>query len=338
MSLRISCAVLLALLPCFLAACAVTRGGLGAPGRNASQSANALCAKLAGVLPPGWRYEIRPVTIATEEGESSKEIPCFRNSLGMEFVHIPAGRFDMGSKTAAATTAKRFGGDAKDYADERPRHAVRITRAFLMGATEVTNAQYRRFRPGHCSGYYEGQSLDGDSHPAACVSQDDGRDFCAWLSRQDGLNYRLPTEAEWEYACRAGSTSPYPWGDEIRGDRCNFADANAASLPWRDEKVNDGFAVTSPVGSYPANAFGLYDMTGNLWEWCADWYGDKYYAESPASDPPGAPSNRNMCRVLRGGSWMNAAGFCRSSFRLMASQANRSVNNGLRIVVEIPQR
>ena len=318
----------LALMPWFLAACAVTQAD------RPFQIAYAFC-QIQG---DGWSCETRRVKTATPEGEAWKEITYCKNPLGMEFALVPAGRFEMGSGLSPAETARRFGGGAKDFADEHPRHAVRISHAFLMGAYEVTNAQYRRFRPDHYSGDYEGASLTADSQPATSVSQDDAKAFCGWLSKRDGVTYRLPTEAEWEYACRAGSLSPHPWGEEISARFCNFADASAPSLSWRDETADDGYAATAPVGGFPANAFGLYDMIGNVWEWCADWYGEDYYAKSPSDDPAGPPSNLNMCRVLRGGSWMNAPSFCRSSFRLMASQVNRSANNGFRVVVELQER
>jgi len=322
----------LLLMPCTLAACGGTlphRVAGRLPARSYGNGENA--------LNEHWTRETRRVNCATPDGETRNEITYYKNSLGMEFALIPAGRFEMGSALSPEETAKRFGGDAEDFADEHPRHAVRISRAFLMGAYEVTNAQYRRFVADHSSGDYRGESLNGDAQPVACVSRDDAVHFCDWLSKQDGMTYRLPTEGEWEYACRAGSATAYPWGEEIDASRCNFADVNAPSIPWRDETSDDGYAVTAPVGSFSPNAFGLYDMIGNVWEWTSDWYGAESYAKSPPENPTGPASDPLMNRVLRGGSWMNAPGFCRSAFRMKAMQANCSANGGFRLVVELPE-
>ena len=320
------CALSAILLPCLLAGCGFIQAGSEEPHDPSLD------------FPKGWTCEKRHVKIAASDKETRKEIAYYKNSVGMEFVLIPPGRFTMGSSLSAEETAGQFGDKAEVFADEHPQHDVHISKAFFMGAYEVTNAQYRQFRTDHYSGDYEGESLNADSQPATCVSQDDARAFCEWLSKRDGLTYRLPTEAEWEYACRAGSKTLYPWGERINNRYCNFADVNASSLSWRDATADDGYAVTAPVGSFSANAFGLYDMIGNVWEWCADWYGEEYYAESPPDDPPGPPSNRLMNRVSRGGSWMNASGFCRTAFRMHTSQANRSVNNGFRVVVNLDEK
>lgn len=283
----------------------------------------------------GWTSETRRVKVVTTEGEAWKEITYYRNPMGMEFVLVPAGRFRMGSAISPEETAKQFGGDANSYADEHPAHEVRITKPFLMAACEVTNAQYRLFRADHSSGDFQGASLDGDAQPVTCIANDDARKFCEWLSRREGLTYRLPTEAEWEYACRAGSQARYPWGDKLDARFANVADVNAKGIPWSDKNLDDGFAVTAPAGSFPANGFGLYDMIGNVWEGCEDWYNVNNYANSSADDPKGPSYDPSMNRAMRGGSWMNDAAACRSACRLPVSQANRSMNNGFRLVVEI---
>ena len=138
------------------------------------------------------------------------------------------------------------------------------------------------------------------------VSWNDAVAFCKWLSRKEGKTYRLPTEAEWEYACRAGTTTRYYSGDdpETLAKVGNVADAAVkAKFPdWKFTiKANDGYVFTAPVGKFKPNAFGLYDMHGNAWQWCADWYGPEYYAKSLADDPTGPASGNG--RVLRGGSW-----------------------------------
>ena len=150
------------------------------------------------------------------------------------------------------------------------------------------------------------------------VSWNDAVAFCKWLSRKEGKTYRLPTEAEWEYACRAGTTTRYYSGDdpETLAKVGNVADAALkAKFPdWKYTiKANDGYVFTAPVGKFKPNAFGLYDMHGNAWQWCTDWYGAEYYARSPIDDPTGPDSG--AVRVLRGGSWFVRPFFSRSATR-----------------------
>ena len=263
-------------------------------------------------LPKGWTSEKRRVKVATPNGEERKEIAYYKNTLGMEFVKIPAGRFKMGSGLSPEETARRFGGNAEFFNDEHPQHGVRISQAFFLGAHEVTNAQYRRFQAAHNSGDYRGKSLNADAQPVMYVSWENAKAFCEWLSKREGVTYRLPTEAEWEYACRAGSRSPYPWGEKISSRYCNYADKNT-SFPWSDKTADYGHAVAAPVGSFPANGFGAHDTIGNVWEWCADWYDEDYYKTSPASDPTGPRAGGS--RVLRGGSWNSDPWLCQSAIR-----------------------
>ena len=141
--------------------------------------------------------------------------------------------------------------------------------------------------------------------------------FAAWLSRKEGTTYRLPTEAEWEYACRAGMAGLFPWGDDIgkQGEHVWFRDNS-------DSK-------THPVGQKRPNAWELYDMLGNVWEWCADWYDEKYYASLPAADPPGPP--KASYRVIRGGSWYSYARSCRPAFRFGYAPGSRIGYLGFRV-------
>jgi len=247
------------------------------------------------------------------------------NSIGMKFVRVPAGKFEMGCSGKGADSGK-----------DETRHTVTITRGFLLAVVPVTNANYRLFDPKHTSGRYEGTDLDGDDHPVVQVSWDDAVKYCRWLSnlpqeRRAGRQYRLPTEAEWEYACRAGTTSAYSWGDEIRADACNFADRRAAALrlAWADGAADDGHAGSSPVGAYPANAWGLRDMHGNVWQWCADRYGHEY-RDDKAVDPTGPAFGST--RVLRGGSWYARAAMCRSAARIAFDPDQRRPCFGLRVV------
>jgi len=175
--------------------------------------------------------------------------------------------------------------------------------------------------------------------PVVNVSWNDCVAFCEWLSRKEGKKYRLPTEAEWEYACRAGTTTRFWNGDDPEGLATigNVADGTAKQKfsGWTTIRSRDGHVFTSPVGSFDrANPFGLNDMHGNVAEWCSDWYDEKYYATSPAVDPKG-PSSAGSFRVIRGGSWGGDPVYCRSANRVIGTPANRYDNIGFRVVVEL---
>jgi formylglycine-generating enzyme required for sulfatase activity len=151
------------------------------------------------------------------------------------------------------------------------------------------------------------------------VSWNDAQAFCTWLAKRTGRTIRLPTEAQWEYACRAGSTTHWSWGDDPAGGKgkCNAADktGKARFRRWRVFNWADGHVFTCPVGTYQPNAFGLYDMHGNVWEWCRDWY-RRSYASAGQTDPKGRYADRSgPPRVVRGGSWMSTPGRCRSASR-----------------------
>jgi len=267
---------------------------------------------------PGAQTEAVRCKVATPEGVAEKEITYYVNSLGMRFVFVPAGSFAMGQAPAA-----------EEPGDASPSHVVEIGSGFFMGACEVTNGQYRRFRPVHASGEFNTLTLNGDDQPAVAVSWGDAAAFCEWLSRKEGLAYRLPTEAEWEYACRAASATRYPWGDEPRPDCCNFAD-RSSGLYWADNTHDDGHAVTAAVGRLLPNAFGLFDMNGNAAEWCLDWYDAEYYARSATKDPRGPDAGRS--RVVRGGSWYVPARRCGSAWRDYQPPERRITSVGFRVV------
>ena len=230
----------------------------------------------------------RPSTAPVGE-PGPKDLPdSCTNSISMEFVLIPAGEFMMGSPDSDA--------DADD--NEQPQHRVKISKPFYLGIYEVTQEQYERVMGENPSWFSGDPSL-----PVEQVSWKDAQEFCRRLSAlaeesTAGCAYRLPTEAEWEYACRAGSTTRYCFGDSVE-------DLGEYGWFWGSK--------TQPVGQKKPNGWGLYDMHGNVWEWCADWYDQNYYGNSPASDPTG-PSSSSV-RVYRGGGWNYGARGCRSANR-----------------------
>jgi len=286
-----------------------------------------------------------------------------KNSLDIELVLIPAGRFLMGSPETVDELIKAFPYAKKEwFAGERPVHRVSITQPFYLGKYEVTKAQFRKFVEE--TGYKTDAEKDGkgglgytgdkdnsieqrsnftwrdwgveqsDESPVVNVSHNDAVAFCEWLSKREGKKYRLPTEAEWEYACRAGTTGRYYNGDDPEASTKigNVGDAALKEkIPNTHDTVSssDGWPFTSPVGRFRPNSFGLYDMIGNAWEWCSDWYGEDYYANSPEHDPTGP--NSGSGRVRRGGSWDDPAGSCRSAPRGGDSPESRSSYLGFRL-------
>lgn len=238
-----------------------------------------------------------------------------------------------------------FGGDAGHFQDEHPRHSVRLTKGFWMSKYEVTNGQFEQFA--NATGYKTEAEREGSGrvwngtdwedrggaswrHPGwdidpnqsvALVSWNDARAYIDWLnSRGDGL-FRLPTEAQWEYACRAGGIGLFCYGDEVSklGEYARYR-ANALAL---------GEAYPALVGTKKPNAWGLYDMHGNVSEWCQDWYDEGYYAYAPAANPQG-PENGTY-RSLRGGSWYSFPQFFRSASRTRGIPSYRYFVLGFRI-------
>ncbi len=238
------------------------------------------------------------------------------NSIGMKLKLIPAGEFTMGSPEPLKELAKAFPGrDPTSLKQHFLQHKVRITKPFYVGVTEVTQEQYEKVTGKNLS------TFKGTTLPVQDVSWDEAVEFCEELSAKEGQVYRLPSEAEWEYACRAGSTTRYCFGDD---------DSQLGEYAWFD--VEKG---PLPVGKKKPNAWGLNDMHGNVWEWCSDWWGEDYYAKSPADDPTG-PVNGKF-RVCRGGSWFgNDAGRCQSANRNEYFQPDDGFCHlGFRVVVEV---
>ncbi|CAN2050608.1 formylglycine-generating enzyme [Candidatus Magnetomoraceae bacterium gMMP-1] len=207
---------------------------------------------------------------------------------GMDFVWIPKGCFKMGSPESEKGRGS----------DEGPVYEVCLD-GFWMGKYEVTNAQYRKFKSNHNSKSYEGHSLNENNQPVVYVSWNDIQEFIKWLNgkNSNGDKFRLPTEAEWEYACRAGTTTPFYFGETISTDQANY-DGNYI---YGNGKKGIYRKKTTPVGSFSENAFGLFDMHGNIWEWCQDIYSSGAYNKHQRFNPIYANSGSN--RVIRGGSW-----------------------------------
>ncbi len=260
-------------------------------------------------------------------------VPVLVNSIGMELALIPGGTFLMGSPEDE---------DGR-YDDEGPCHAVTITRPFWLGRAPVTQAQFREIMGTHTShfsaaggGAEEVAGLDTDTLPVDRVTWFEAVRFCHRLSslpgeREAGRVYRLPTEAEWEYACRAESRLPFSTGARLTAAMANFDGTRPYGLPRSRGK---NLKRTSPVGSYPPNAWGLYDMHGNVWEWCHDWFDREYYAGSPSVDPEGPEDGTE--RVLRGGSYYYIGSSCRSAIRLDREPEARSNLDGFRVALPWP--
>ena len=259
----------------------------------------------------GW--ETKELWITLGAGENKKMVVRLKrvaadalqsritNTLGMEFVLIPAGRFTMGSPSSEKGRDR----------DER-RHWVALTRGFYMQTTEVTQGQWRAVMGNNPSGF----KSCGDDCPVEHVSWTDVQEFISELNRREGSGkYRLPTEAEWEYAARAGSGRAYSYG----GDK-----ERLAKYAWF---IDNSKGRPHPVGRKKANAWGLYDMHGNVWEWCQDWYGR--YPSGSVTNPRGPKSGSGQ--VNRGGSWSSSANGCRSANRFKGHPGRRYGSLGFRL-------
>ncbi len=299
----------------------------------------------------------------------------------MKLVLIPAGEFMMGAEESRAETLKCFPScDPKWLEGELPRHRVRITHPFYLGQYTVTLGELLAFcrdahyklemeRDGKPSRGYNAEAKlieatdfrpwapgweIGRDHPAVYVSWNDAVAFCDWSSKREGKTYRLPTEAEWEYACRAGTSSRYYFGNDPEElvYYANAADADRAAIcgneliasfdqqgrrtdtriPFPFLKGRDGYAWTAPVGKFRPNAFGLYDMHGNVWQWCSDWYDEHYYQSAPADDPKGPDAGSS--HVVRGGSFRNIPARLRCACRSHDAPSYRFCSVGFRVACE----
>ncbi len=276
-------------------------------------------------------------TTAEEPKAADAKTKEVTNSIGMKLRLIPAGEFQMGC-------TERKGDEFRHLNHEQ--HRVRITKPFYLGTYHVTRGEFRKFVKD------TGYTCDGpvaawdetfmpvirkayswenpgfkqtDEHPVVTISWDDAVAFCNWLSKKEGKTYRLPTEAEWEYACRAGTTTDYYSGDD---PKTLAGAANVRGTPGYERR-------TVPVGTFKPNAFGLYDMHGNAYQWCADWYDSDYYKTSPKDDPicknPAEWAKAGNYRSIRGGSWASTSREATSYQRGFFSQDTRYAINGFRL-------
>ncbi len=275
-------------------------------------------------------------------------------SIAAEMVYIPRGRFMMGK-----TPVEAHGGP-----EELPRREVQISYHFWIGKTEITNAQYRIFYPQYRVLLWRGYDFNGVSQPVVRVNWHLASDYCEMLTIRErkakrlptGYVYRLPTEAEWEYACRAGTETAYYWGDTFGEEGAKFAnvlDVRSARFihvePGRNAPVNDGNFITAPVGMYAPNAFGLHDMSGNAWEWCWDWHNPNAYSELFYIDPVQTSpvvgtlevrgpfdrvhTTRTTSKVIRGGGCLSPTTDARSAKRDSVLPEKRDLGIGFRIVL-----
>ena len=271
----------------------------------------------------------------------------YTNSIGMKFKDIPAGRFYMGScrlsgadseankkrkfmGLPAATCPSGAGVDDQAANKETPQHEVRIGRGFRMGMHEVTLGQFKQYiaaagRDDLLTDDFIQSNSSGDRAAVVWVSRDDARGFIGWLNKKEGTQaYRLPSEAEWEYAARAGTTTRYSWGNAIGRNRAN---CDGCGSRWDNKHP-------APVGSFAPNAFGLYDMHGNVLEWVADCWHDNYEG-APTDGSAWTTGCDNARAVLRGGSWSDNPRYLRAANRDWITPSYRFINDGFRLVQDL---
>ncbi len=264
-----------------------------------------------------------------EEAPAITPAAIMTNSIGMKLAAIPAGEFLMGSPES----------DAEANDDEKPQHRVNITEPFHIGVYEVTQEEYEKVM-GVNPSYFSAKGraaeevvgLDTKRFPVEYIRWEDADAFCKKLSslpreKTEGRVYRLPTEAEWEYACRAGTTTVFHFGNSLSSAQANFN----GQFPSPGADKGPFVGRPTEVGSYEPNAFGLFDMHGNVWEWCGDWYHGDYYKGSPTDDPFDVAGSSD--RVVRGGSWGSDAMNCRSRYRYNVLPVRRYQSRGFRVVM-----
>ncbi len=289
----------------------------------------------AGFAAPGETDEAGVLGTAQFTPTASEVIPAGKepqagdvwveDSTLMEFVWIPGGCFQMGSPEDE---------EGRKW-DEGPVHEVCVD-GFWMGRYEVTNAQYRLFASHHDSGEWRGHSLNWDDQPAVNVSWEDARAFARWMGEVHNgtVTFRLPTEAEWEYACRAGTQTARHWGEDP-DEACGYANTHDRSMKealdffWPHHDCDDGYVLTAPVGRFRPNPFGLYDMLGNVYEWCRDRYMGDAYSRRERFNPV---VEEGIQRVIRGGSFRDGPKQVRCAARDRNPENDRKALVGFRLV------
>ncbi len=300
-------------------------GAPAAPASAAPVRTMAMASAPVAVSAPPPRAEpaapIRPATreinvSALGRSQERQKYSNFTNSVGMEMFLVTSGQFSMGSNAYEAQQ------------NEQPITIV-TQGCFFSARFPVTNAQYEMFDPAHRN---KRAPWADDRHPVIYVSSREAEDFCKWLSTKEGKKYRLPSEAEWEYSARGTDGRVFPWGDKLdSGVLANFADKRT-NFVWRDMNIDDGFAETAPVGSFPkgASPFGLEDLAGNVFEWCLDCFDN--YKGKERTNPRG--SSNGPKRNYRGGSWKSRAASLRATARAFNLPDYSSNDVGFRVICE----
>ena len=277
--------------------------------------------------------------VKREKGQARYFTENLGNDITLDMVAIPGGKFLMGTEDGEIERlCNKFNVDY--FRREQPQHEVTV-RPFFMGKYLVTQAKWRAIasredlkverdldpNPAHFKDYE-----DSDRRPVEQVSWYDAVEFCQRLSRETGREYRLPTEAEWEYACRAGTITPFHFGETITSELANYN----GNYTYANEFKGKYREQTTPVGSFPPNAFGLYDLHGNVWEWCADDWHDNY--QGAPNDGKARVTGFSTLKVIRGGSWCDFPNYCRSAYRNYCySREDRLDVIGFRVACVVPR-
>ena len=310
------------------------------PPLNPTASLDAAVITPQSSTPTTSTFEFEVVTVNAQGREtkrSRKQAQSFVEILGdtvkLEMVSIPDGKFTMGAPQE----------ESESREDERPRHIVTV-KSFFMGRYPITQAQWRAIAslPKIKHDLHPDPSrFKGDNRPVERVSWYDAEEFCDRMSKATGRVYRLPSEAEWEYACRAQTTTPFHFGATNTINLANYCgqDQKIKGIFYKGTYGNElnGFyrQETTEIDIFLANTFGLHDMHGNIWEWCADYYHNNYQ-EAPSDCSVWLINGNEESRILRGGSWNSPPNICRSAFRFLGNPSSGNKNIGFRVVCSFP--
>lgn len=267
--------------------------------------------RLEGRLPAmKWAVPIFLMVSLFSWGLAYSEEAGRNPALQKEMVEIPPGKFTRGTVAHLANqTCLKNNKPCKQawFEDEEPPHSIQVKR-FHIDTHEVTQREFQRVMGENPSDF------EGSNFPVEKVTWYEAAQYCKKLGK------RLPTEAEWEWAAKGGADSTFAWGENVESKKANFCDQRCGKR-WRESQFDDGFKHTAPVGSFPANGYGAFDMAGNVYEWVADWYDEDYYKKSPSDDPKGP--EKGKFKVIRGGSWINYSAGVRPSDRTEAKPKKR---------------